>query len=463
MKRRVVITGIGTVNPLGNNIQSTFQNLKLGSNGIIDLCNEVYYNDLPKYYKIGAPIRKDFNKEAFKTIGSDNLLTQISISAADEAIVDSGLKEVFLKKEINPFKVGIITGTSAPSLNCIVNSSKKAFENKDFNFIDRMGMLKILTNLINFNISCKYNIKGISSALSLSCASGLNAIGEGMKLIQSGESDVVICGSSEGSLGPYVIHSMNKLGTLYKNIPNDSKDSPRDTQKPFDVNRQGIVLGEGSGMFVLESYDQAIERKAKIYAEVSGFSTNGDSYHLTKPKENGEGAFLSMSQALLMSNIKPENVDLISAHATSTSAGDISEITALKTLFGLKDFSNNGLSSFFKDNYHSNYNNFSSNYNECTTKNISNDLSNISIIASKTQIGHLLGAAGSVELIISLLCMENNLVFDNYNTKNPIDKSFNFRYNKKEWFSEKSINTLLKNSFAFGGVNSSLVLSKIKH
>ena len=136
--------------------------------------------------------------------------------------------------------------TSAPSLNCIVNSTKRAIDNKDFNFIERTVMLKLLTNLINFNISSKYNLKGITSALSLSCASGLNAIGEGMKSIKSKESDIVICGRSEGSLDPFVIHAMNKLGTLYKNISNEIID-PATTQKPFDNKREGIVLGEGSG------------------------------------------------------------------------------------------------------------------------------------------------------------------------------------------------------------------------
>lgn len=184
---RCVVTGLGAVTSLGNNMSEIWENITAGKSGVIDLKDENYYSMLPKYYKVGAPISKTFQRQKYKTLGTDNLCSQITMSAADEAILDSGLAELLMKKEINPFKVGVITGTSAPSLNCIVSNSFKACEKNDFNQIDRMGMLKVLTNLLNYNISSKYGLKGITNSISLSCASGLNAIGEGVKSIKSGE------------------------------------------------------------------------------------------------------------------------------------------------------------------------------------------------------------------------------------------------------------------------------------
>lgn len=189
--RRVVITGIGCVSPLGTNKEQLFANLKEGKSGIIDLKDKSYYKDLPTYCKLGAPIINSY-KPKFKTLGTDNLVTQIALSATREALDDANLTELLLKKELNPYKIGIITGTSAPSINCIINNSLRAFAKKDYNYLDRMGMFKILTNLINYNISSMYNIKGITSALSLSCASGLNSVGEGTKSIQSGEVNVIL-------------------------------------------------------------------------------------------------------------------------------------------------------------------------------------------------------------------------------------------------------------------------------
>lgn len=182
--RRVVVSGLGAVTPLGNNVNETWENLKLKKVGIKTLDDKDFYDQLPKYCRIAGPIQKTFDSKRYKTLGTDNLITQISLASAEEAIEDSKILDYI---NLNPYRVGIVTGTSAPSLNCITYNCLKAYEKKDFNQLDRMGMLKLMTNLINFNIGKKFNIKGPTSALSMSCASGLNSIGEAAKMIRNSE------------------------------------------------------------------------------------------------------------------------------------------------------------------------------------------------------------------------------------------------------------------------------------
>ena len=267
---------------------------------------------------------------------------------------------------------------------------------------------------------------------------------------------------------------MNKLNTLYRNVDSNNKikeELPNNVCKPFDKNRSGIVLGEGSAMYILESLENAIKRKAKIYGEIKGFSTNGDSYHLTKPSANGEGGFLAMANALNQSNISPNEVDLISCHATATDVGDLSELKAVLTLFGSKIINNrkesNSLRQFLNEYCGDRYKEFDKKYEEISKEeNLDKDLlKNKFILANKAQLGHLLGAAGSVELAIAILCMNEGIVLDNYNTTNPITDLINFRYKDDEskFYIKKDLNTIVKNSFAFGGVNSSIVLTKYKN
>lgn len=262
---------------------------------------------------------------------------------------------------------------------------------------------------------------------------------------------------------------MNKLNTLYKNVDDNNKiknELPENVCKPFDKKRSGIVLGEGSGMFILELYESAIARKANIYGEVKGYSTNGDSYHLTKPSNNGEGGFLAMANSIIQSNLNPNEIDLISCHATATEVGDISELKALTNLFASKLVNKLDKIKEFIDEYcYKNYKKFENAYIELSNNsNIDKSLLiNKYIIANKAQLGHLLGAAGSVELIIALLCMRDNIVLDNNNTLDPITDIINFRYTDIEhkYYKKQNINCIIKNSFAFGGVNSSIVIKKV--
>ncbi len=311
-------------------------------------------------------------------------------------------------------------------------------------------MLRMLTNLLASNISIKYDLRGPLLSPTMACATGLNAIGESYNLIKNNNADVMICGGSENSVHPLVFHSMNKLNTLYssnKNLP------ASESSRPFDADRAGFIIGEGSGIIVIEELSHAIKRNASIYCEIKGYATYGDAYHMTKPTLDGEGGFRAMAKCLIDANVKPADVNFINAHATSTEIGDVSELNALKNLFGNKKFHN---FEYFKKSFEHYEFNFSLDEQDLDKEN----LKNMMINCNKSQIGHLLGAAGSVESIISILSLMENFPLDNLNTNNPISDLFNLRYDSDS----SKINNLkyaMKNSFAFGGVNTSILYEKI--
>jgi 3-oxoacyl-[acyl-carrier-protein] synthase II len=285
----------------------------------------------------------------------------------------------------------------------------------------------------------------------LACATSLNAIGESFKLIKNNDADVMICGGSENSVHPLVYHSMNKLSTLYNSNINHT---PEQCSRPFDENRAGFVIGEGSGILILEELEHALNRKANIYCEIVGYGTFGDAYHLTKPTLDGEGGFRAMGKCILDAGCTPYDINFVNTHATSTEVGDISELNALKNLFGNKKFRSREFLEKTFENYDFEFN----------IEDIDRDkLKSLIINANKTQIGHLLGAAGSVESIFGILCMKENIILDNMNTDKPVSDLFTFKYNKDEKnknSSDKILNYLMKNSFAFGGVNTSILYKK---
>lgn len=267
-----------------------------------------------------------------------------------------------------------------------------------------MLMLKILINLISANVSIKYKLKGPISSPTLACATGLNAIGDSYNIIKNNEvgiiltkADVMVCGGSETSVHPLVFHSMNKLSTLCNEY-----DNPLTSSRPFDKKRKGFVIGEGSGVVILEELTHAIDRGAPIYCEVVGYSSVSDGYHLTRPTDDGEGGFRSMMNACIENSITPFDIDVVNCHATSTEAGDISELNAIKNFFGnddYKDFSN-----LLRD-----YQNFEFNLKNDKINTLR--LKEIKLNANKSQIGHLLAAAGSVEFIFMVLSLKNVFYF----------------------------------------------------
>jgi 3-oxoacyl-[acyl-carrier-protein] synthase II len=343
----------------------------------------------------------------------------------------------------------VYVGSSLPSLNCISESIKKAYSN-DYTHINRMLMLRMLTNLLASNISIKYDLRGPLLSPTMACATGLNAIGESYNLIKNNDADVMICGGSENSVHPLVFHSMNKLNTLYSSNKNFSAT---ESSRPFDADRSGFIIGEGSGILVIEELSHAIKRKSNIYCEIKGYATFGDAYHMTKPTIDGEGGFRAMAKCLIDANVEPACVNLINAHATSTEIGDISELNALKNLFGNKKFNEfENLKKCFDD--------YDFNFSLDEQQLDKQKLKNLLINCNKSQIGHLLGAAGSVESIISILSLVENTSLNNINTHNPISELFNLRYDTNSPM-KQNLQYVMKNSFAFGGVNTSILYGKI--
>jgi 3-oxoacyl-[acyl-carrier-protein] synthase II len=309
-----------------------------------------------------------------------------------------------------------------------------------------MLMLRMLTNLLASNISIKFNLKGPVLSPTIACSTSLNSIGESFLKIKNNEADVMVCGGSETSIHPLVFHSMNKLSTLYSS---DKNFPPEKCSRPFDVDRSGFVIGEGSGILVLEELSHALNRKAKIYCEVIGYGTYADAYHLTKPTLDGEGGFRAMGKCLLDAGITPDKVNLINTHATSTEVGDTSELNAIKNLFGNKKFAN-------FDNFKKTFESFDFDFKIDDITLDREKLKQLVINSNKTQIGHLLGAAGSVESIFAIKTMLENIFLDNINTDKPITDLFNFKYEHKN----ENFSYVMKNSFAFGGVNTSVLYKK---
>jgi len=250
---------------------------------------------------------------------------------------------------------------------------------------------------------------------------------------------------------------------LYISKDNDPEQEISSVSRPFDLGRKGFIIGEGAGFLILEELEHALARKAEIYCEIAGYSTvskyfinihSGDAYHLTKPEELGKGGYRAMSNSLLEAGIGPYDIDLVNCHATSTDVGDLSELNSIENLFGNNNFKD-------KDCFLNNIKDFNYAFSIEESSKDYNRLKQLAIVANKTQIGHLLGAAGAVETIMSIQAMQYGLIPDNFNTTDPISNRFQFRYNKNN--NSKKLTYILKNSFAFGGVNSSLIIKRFPH
>lgn len=444
--RRVVVTGLGMVASLGNTCKENWEGLVQKKSGVRSLENEDFGKELPNNCRIGAPISKNFEGKKYRTLGTDNLLTQMTMSAAEEAVRDS---KINFTDRRSKFRTGVYLGSSLPSLSCISESLKKVYQN-DYTHINRMLMLRMLTNLLASNVSIKYDLRGPIISPTMACATSLNSIGESYRLIKNNTADVMVCGGSENSIHPLVFHAMNKLNTLYSSSRNYPAEK---ASRPFDLDRAGFIIGEGSGVLILEDLEHALKRNAEIYCEIVGYATYGDAFHLTKPTVSGEGGFRAMAGCLLEADLSPYDVNFVNAHATSTEIGDTSELNALKHLFGNKKYKD-------KEYFHREIDNFE--FDVSSGQNINEDLDNdklksLVINSNKTQIGHLLGAAGSVESIFAILAMKNQTVLDNINTDNPVSDLFSFKYNNQ---SRTIFNYALKNSFAFGGVNTSVLYKR---
>jgi len=410
MNRRVVITGYGVVSPVGIGIDDFWNSLASGKSGV----TKVSFFDASQFSSRICAEVKNFEPEKYidkKKIRRMDRFTQLAFAAAKMAIEDAKLD---MERE-DPFRVGVIVGSGIGGLSTVAAEHRVLLE-KGPRRVSPFMIPMLITNIAAGEIAIAYNIQGPNYSLSSACATSNHTVGDALRLIRYGDADVIIAGGSEAAVTP-----LGLAGFCSAKALSTRNDDPEHASRPFDKERDGFVMGEGAGIVVLESLDHALSRGAPIHAELIGYGATDDAYHITAPSPNGESAARAMSNALADGGVTPEEVDYINAHGTSTPLNDKVETLAIKKVFG--DYA-------YK----------------------------VPISSNKSMFGHLLGAAGVVELIATILSVENEIVPPTINYEFP-DPECDLDYvpNKAR---PKKINVALSNSLGFGGHNATLVVRK---
>jgi len=410
-RRRVVVTGMGILCPVGNNLKEAWTNIVAGKSGIAP----IEHFDVSSYAtRFGGSVRGlDINEYITpKDARKMDLFIQYGMIAAMQAIEDSGLQCT----EDNADRIGIAVGSGIGGLTMI---------EKNYDAIRESGPRKVspffvpgsIINMISGNLSIKYGFKGPNIAIVTACTTGTHNIGFSARMIQNGEADVMIAGGAEMATSQLGLGGFGAARAL-----STRNDNPEAASRPWDRDRDGFVLSDGAGVLVLEEYEYAKARGARIYAELSGFGMSGDAYHMTMPPENGDGAAASMRNALRDAGINAERIDYINAHGTSTPGGDIAETRAVKQVLG-------------------------------------SAVDKVAVSSTKSMIGHLLGAAGAVEAIFSVLAIRDNVAPPTINLDNP-DEGCDLNY-VPHTAQERNIDIAISNSFGFGGTNGTLLFKRL--
>ena len=411
-KKRVVVTGIGCLTPLGNNKEIFWDHLLDGKSGV----QTIDFLDTEKLpVKFSASV-KDFDSEKYferKDLKKMDLFMQYGMAAGIDAVEDSGL----LGSTIDSNRIGISIGSGIGGL-AMIEATRDTFQKSGSRRISPFFVPASIINMISGNLSIKYGFKGPNLSIVTACTTGTHNIGEGFRQIQYSHADVMICGGAEMATSDLGIGGFAAARAL-----STRNDSPETASRPWDKDRDGFVLGDGAGVIVLEELEHAKKRGATIYAEINGYGMSADAYHMTLPSETGDGASRCMTLALEDAQLSPEKIDYVNAHGTSTPAGDILELSAIKKTF----------------DSHS---------------------KNLIINSSKSMIGHLLGAAGGVEAIVCILSLLNGKIHQTINISN-LDDNCDLNVNHKSTV-DHDVNYALSNSFGFGGTNGSLIFSKFK-
>ena len=407
--RRVVVTGMGTVNPIGLNVDEYWEGLKAGKTGF----GEITYFDTTDFkVKVAAEVKgfvaaDRMDKKAARRMEP---FAQYAVAAAKEAFEDAGLD---MEKE-DPYRVGCAIGSGVGSLQSIEREHKKLLE-KGPSRINPLLVPLMITNMATGNVTIQLGIKGKSINVVTACATGTHSIGEAFRSIQYGEADVMLAGGTENAITPIGVGGFTALTAL------STSNNPERCSIPFDKDRDGFVIGDGAGVVVLEELEHAKARGAKILAEVVGYGATSDAYHITSPAEDGEGAKNAMLFALKDANVAPEEITYINAHGTSTHHNDLFETRAIKAAFGEYAY-------------------------------------DIKVNSTKSMIGHLLGAAGAVEFIACVLQMNHGYVHQTVGLEQP-DEELDLDYVQGHGV-DMDFEYALTNSLAFGGHNASLLIKK---
>lgn len=407
---RVVITGIGVVSPIGNNIGTFWNNLIKGESGISSIDT---FDTTDHKAKIAGVVR-DFDADEIlgrKEARRLDRFSQFALAAAEQAWSDSKLD----LNNINPERLGVYVGSGIGGIETLIENID-ALRQKGPRRVSPTLVPAMITNAAAAQISIKWNAMGPSMSPVSACAIGNTAIGEAFRLIRSGEVDAVFAGGTEAAITDLSVASFGNATAL-----STRNDDPTQASRPFDEGRDGFVMSEGAGILILESLSHALRRGANIHAEVIGYGASSDAHHMVATHPEGKGAYLAMKAALRNANISLEEIDVISAHATSTKVGDISETKAIKDLFGKQAYQ-------------------------------------IPITANKSMVGHMLGAAGGIEAIALAMSLKEGIVPPTINLETP-DPLCDLDY-VPAIARQVKINTGLSNSFGFGGHNAAIILKK---
>ncbi len=411
MKRRVVVTGLGVIAPIGNNKEEFWASLVNGKNGIGPLTSF----DCKDYTSRIAGEVKNFTPHPFipkKELRRMEKFVQFAVTAAKEAVDDSGLD---IPKE-DPFKIGVLVGSGIGSLRIIEEQHKVILE-RGPSRITPFLIPMLIVNMASGHISIMFNVKGPNSCTTTACAAGTHALGDAFRLIQRGDADVMITGGTESCITALGVGGFCALKAL-----STRNDEPERASRPFDKERDGFVIAEGAGIAILEEYEHAKKRNAKIYAEVAGFGMTGDGYHMTAPDPTGNGPAECMGRALKDANVRQEDTTYINAHGTSTYLNDKTETLAIKKLFG-------------------------------------GHAKKLAVSSTKSMTGHLLGAAGGIEFAACALAIEKSIIPPTINYEN-LDPECDLDYvpNKAR---KQPVNIALSNSLGFGGHNATICIKKL--
>jgi 3-oxoacyl-[acyl-carrier-protein] synthase II len=410
MNKRIVITGVGAVTPIGIGNAEFTKALKEGKSGVsnIDLF------DTSAYTTRFAAVIKDFNPEKFidkKKLKRMARFTKFGFTAAKLAVEDSGLD---ISSE-DMSKIGVITGTGIGGLD-IIEEQEQVLLAHGPRRVSPFLIPMIITNILPGEIAINYGFTGPNYAITSACASSNNAIGDAFRLLRSGDADVIISGGAEGTIVPLGLASFCSIRAL-----SQRNDEPLKASRPFDKNRDGFVMGEGAGMVVLETLEHALNRGARIYAELAGYGASNDAYHITAPEPEGKAAILAMEKAIADAGISKEEVDYINAHGTSTLLNDKTETLAIKKVFGQGAYK-------------------------------------IPVSSTKSMVGHLLGGAAVVEFVATILTMQAGFIHPTINYETP-DPECDLDY-VPNTAREQQINCALSNSLGFGGHNATVVIKR---
>ncbi|CAI0708868.1 3-oxoacyl-[acyl-carrier-protein] synthase 2 [Serratia proteamaculans] len=411
-KRRVVVTGLGMLSPVGNTVESTWTALLAGQSGI----SLIDHFDTTAYATKFAGLVKDFNSEDFisrKDARKMDAFIQYGIAAGMQAMQDAQLDIT----EANASRIGAAIGSGIGGLG-LIEENHSSLVNGGPRKISPFFVPSTIVNMIAGHLTIMYGMRGPSISIATACTSGVHNIGHAARIIAYNDADVMLAGGAEKASTPLGVGGFGAARAL-----STRNENPQAASRPWDKDRDGFVLGDGAGMMVLEEYEHAKKRGAKIYAEVVGFGMSSDAYHMTSPPENGAGAALAMENALLDAGVTTSQIGYINAHGTSTPAGDKAETQAVKSVFG-------------------------------------SDAQRVMVSSTKSMTGHLLGAAGAIESIFTVLALRDQAVPPTINLDNP-DEGCDLDFVPHEARQVSDMQYTLCNSFGFGGTNGSLIFRKV--